>query len=195
MEKNTDSFFYIWSCNDIYKLGLDCTFWDLLLPQNCIKGMEMSPFIFIFMVYTEFVSWEDQSVSDSSSECLEMNQLDQQWTLTYEIKPAQSWFICSCRSFTTKYSPSTSLVNTPDTEYLYPGVHSWSLSTAENCISQRGEAHFSLGWWEEHLRKVWGFREELNFAGFHRKHQFSECIFTSCLFGIIWGIYESKFSH
>lgn len=70
-----------------------------------------------------------------------------------------------------------------------------SLFTAENCISQRGEIHFPLGWWEEHLRKVWGFREELHCAGFHREQKFSEYILNSCLSGITWSKYEIHFSH
>lgn len=104
------------------------------------------------MVSTDFMSREDQSVSDSGSECSVVNQLDQQWTLTYVMKPVQSWFICLCRSFTTKYSPSTSLVNSPDTEYLYPGVHSWSLCSQQKTAFPREGKHISH-WADE--RNIW----------------------------------------
>lgn len=69
-----------------------------------------------------------------------------------------------------------------------------SLFTAENSVSQRGEPHFPLGWWEEHLRKVWGFREELHSTGFHREHQFSEYILSSCWSYYLKHIWKSVFT-
>lgn len=69
-----------------------------------------------------------------------------------------------------------------------------SLFTAENSVSQRGEPHFPLGWWEEHLRKVWGFRKSfiLQVSTGSISSQNISLVPADL---IIWSIYESRFSH